>query len=150
LPGRVRLEQKPAASLGLVDPALKQTGDRHISLVVAEALSRPMSRLFSRSRAGYFTNAGDGCRFSAQFVPQPSSALRQAIRRHFRESAVEVDMRSVWPNVAITLDGVSRDVCGDAVREAWPIAGSVVVRLLRLQTPEDCADQNDMTWWITP
>jgi hypothetical protein len=87
-----------------------------------------------------------GAEMHVPLVPQPTSAMRQAIRRHFAESAVQVDVRRFWPNVAVTLSDISRDVCGDAVRDARRIGGSVVIVLQHFRTPTDCRERNDMTW----
>jgi hypothetical protein len=91
-----------------------------------------------------------GAEMHVPLVPQPTSAMRQAIRQHFAESAVQVDVRRSWPNVAVTLSDISRDVCGDAVHDARRIDGSVVIVLEHFRTPTDCRERNEMTWWIMP
>jgi hypothetical protein len=91
-----------------------------------------------------------GAEMHVALVPQPSPALGQAIRRHFHEDGVLVDMRGGWPNVTVTLVGASGDVCRDAVRAARRIDESVVIQLRDIRTPADCRDRNDMTWWIMP
>jgi hypothetical protein len=91
-----------------------------------------------------------GAQMHVPLVPQPTSAMRQAIRQHFTESAVQVDVRRFWPNVAVTLSDISRDVCGDAVLDTRRIDGSVVIVLQHFRTPTDCGERNEMTWWIMP
>jgi hypothetical protein len=80
----------------------------------------------------------------------PTPVLNQAIRRHFRESAVAIDTTRHWPNVAVRLDGVSWATCTDAVREAGSIDGLVAVRLVDYGSAKDCPERNDMTWWLMP
>jgi hypothetical protein len=91
-----------------------------------------------------------GAEMHVPLVPRPTPAMRQAIRQHFAESAVDVDISRFWPNVAVTLPGISRDVCRDATRDAGRIEGPVVIVLQHFRTPADCRDRNDMTWWIMP
>jgi hypothetical protein len=81
---------------------------------------------------------------------EPTPVLQQAIRRHFRESAVAVDFGRQWPNVAVTLTGVSWATCTDAVREASRIDGLVAVRLANYRSAKDCHERNDMTWLLMP
>jgi hypothetical protein len=49
--------------------------------------------------------------------------MRQTIRLHFREDAVEVDASRFWPNVAVTLQGIPRETCADAALKARQIDG---------------------------
>ncbi len=86
-----------------------------------------------------------------QWVPQPTTqAMRQAIRRHFRESDIDIDTTQYWPNVAVILHDVPREGCAAAVRDARRIDGSVVIALERYRLPAECAERNDMTWWLMP
>jgi hypothetical protein len=80
----------------------------------------------------------------------PTPVLNEAIRRHFRESAVTIDTTRHWPDVAVTLDGVSWATCTDAVREAGSIDGLVAVRLVEYGSAKDCRERNAMTWWLMP
>jgi len=86
----------------------------------------------------------------AQLVPQPSPAVLQAMRRHFHESDVDIDMARLAPNVAVTLRGVLREDCLDALRQARHINGPVVIALEGYGSAVDCRDHNDMTWWLMP
>ncbi|HXZ01168.1 MAG TPA: hypothetical protein VEI03_14300 [Stellaceae bacterium] len=86
----------------------------------------------------------------APWVPQPTTALRQAIRRHFRESDIDIDTARYWPNVVVSLHGVSRDGCAAAVPETRRIEGPVVVALERYRSAAECGERNDMIWWLMP
>jgi hypothetical protein len=83
-------------------------------------------------------------------VPLPSAALRQDIRRHFREADVAVDTVRHWPNVAVTLSGVSRVECAAAVAQDRRMDGAVVIALQGYPSAENCEQRNDMTWWLMP
>ncbi|HUC65568.1 MAG TPA: hypothetical protein VMA53_09085 [Stellaceae bacterium] len=83
-------------------------------------------------------------------VPLPSAALRQDIRRHFREADVAVDTARYWPNVAVTLSGVSRTDCAAAVSQDRRMDGTVVILLQGYPSAENCGHRNDMTWWLMP
>lgn len=85
-----------------------------------------------------------------EIVPQATPAMRAAIRRHFRESAVEIDMAGHWPNVAVSFGGVSRLACEAAVRQTSRIDGAVVVDLLGYRSADDCGERNRMTWLLMP
>ena len=85
-----------------------------------------------------------------EMVPQATPAMREAIRRHFRESAVEIDMVGHWPNVAVSFGGVSQLACAAAVRQASRIDGAVVVDLIGYRSAEDCGERNRMTWLLMP
>jgi hypothetical protein len=83
-------------------------------------------------------------------VPLPSAALRQDIRRHFREADVAVDTVRHWPNVAVTLSGVSRVDCAAAVSQDRRMDGTVVIALQGYRSTKECGRRNDMTWWLMP
>jgi hypothetical protein len=84
------------------------------------------------------------------WVPQPTPALQQALRRHFRESDVDIDAARQWPNVAVSLHGVPRPICAEAVLEAGHVDGPVVIALQRYRLVAQCSERNDMTWWLMP
>jgi hypothetical protein len=84
------------------------------------------------------------------WVPQPTPAMRQAIRRHFRESDVDIDTTRQWPNVAVSLHNLPRQDCAAAVLQARRIDGPVVVTLDRYRSAAECGERNDMTWWLMP
>ena len=85
-----------------------------------------------------------------QWLPQPTQAVQQAIRRHFRESDVDIDTVRQWPNVAVSFHSVPREACADAVLEARRIDGPVVIALERYRLAAQCGERNDMTWWLMP
>lgn len=84
------------------------------------------------------------------WVPQPTTVLRQAIGRHFRESNVDIDTTQRWPNVAVSLHDVPRESCAAAVSAARRIDGPVVIALERYRSAAECGERNDMTWWLMP
>ncbi|MGO8914730.1 MAG: hypothetical protein ACLQJR_02330 [Stellaceae bacterium] len=86
----------------------------------------------------------------AQWLPQATPAVRQAIRRHFRESDVDIDTTRRWPNVAVSLHAVPQEDCVAAVREARHIDGPVVIALEHYRLTAQCGERNDMTWWLMP
>lgn len=83
-------------------------------------------------------------------VPLPSATLTQDIRRHFREADVAVDTARHWPNVAVTLSGVSKVECAAAVNLDRRMDGAVVIALQNYRSTDDCVHRNDMTWWLMP
>jgi hypothetical protein len=85
-----------------------------------------------------------------ELVPLPSTALGHEIRRHFREADVAVDTARYWPNVAVTLSGVSRVECAAAVSQDRRMDGAVVIALQGYRSAEECGRRNDMTWWLMP
>jgi len=87
---------------------------------------------------------------SSQIVANPTEAVRHAMRRHFREADVEVDIARSWPNVLVTLRGLDRATCETAVRDARRMEGLVVVSLDVYRAPADCGERNEMTWRIMP
>jgi len=86
----------------------------------------------------------------AQLFPQATPAMRAAIREHFGDREVDIDMTSRWPSVAATFHHVDWQVCVNAVREARRIEDPVVIDLEAYRSPEDCRDRNEMRWWIRP
>lgn len=93
---------------------------------------------------------GAASELMAPVMVSPTPVLNQAIRRHFRDSAVSVDTTRHWPNVVVTLSGVSWATCTDAVREAASIDGLVAVRLAGYHSAKDCRERNHMSWWLMP
>lgn len=86
----------------------------------------------------------------AQLFVRATPEMGAAIREHFGDRDVDIDMTSQWPNVAATLHHVDWDVCVDAVRAARRIEGPVVIDLEAYRSPKDCRASNDMTWLIRP
>jgi len=86
----------------------------------------------------------------AQLFVQPTPEMSAAIREHFGNRDVDIDMTRQWPNVAATLRHVDWGVCVDAVRWARRIEGPVVIDLEAYRSPRDCRASNDMTWLIRP
>jgi hypothetical protein len=76
--------------------------------------------------------------------------MRQAMRRHFGETDVDVDASRIWPNVAVTIRGLDREACEAAALKVRRIEGPIVVNLDSPRAPADCRESNDMTWWIMP
>jgi hypothetical protein len=87
---------------------------------------------------------------SAQIVANPTEPVRHAMRQHFREAEVDLDTARSWPNVLVTIRGLDRAACETAVRDTRRMEGLVVVSLETYRSPGDCAERNDMTWWIMP
>jgi hypothetical protein len=87
---------------------------------------------------------------NGQIVANPTEAVRHAMRRHFRETEVEVDIARSWPNVLVTIRGLDHAACETAVRDARRMEGLVVVSLDAYRSPANCGERNDMTWWIMP
>jgi hypothetical protein len=94
--------------------------------------------------------AAAAAEFGGQLVPNPSDAVRLAIRGHFREPAVDVEVGRLSANVAVTIRGLGQQACENAALEARRIDGPVVVTLAAYGSPADCRERNDMTWWIMP
>jgi hypothetical protein len=88
--------------------------------------------------------------FGSALVPNPTDAVRGAMRRHFGEADVDIDASQVWPNVAVTIRGLNREACAAAALAARRIDGPIVVNLDTPRSPADCRDRNDMTWRIMP
>lgn len=86
----------------------------------------------------------------AQLFAQPTPEMAAAMREHFGDRDVDIDMTSQWPNVAATMHHVAWDVCVDAVRAASRVEGPVVIDLEGYRSPKDCHATNDMKWWIRP
>jgi hypothetical protein len=88
--------------------------------------------------------------FGSPLVPNPTDSMRQAMRRHFGETDVDVDASRIWPNVAVTIRGLDREACEAAALKVRRIEGPIVVNLDSPRAPADCRESNDMTWWIMP
>lgn len=93
---------------------------------------------------------GAASELEQQVVLAPVPGLGQSIRRHFRESAVTIDLKRDWPNVAVSLGGVSQADCLSALRDVRRIDGPVVIALEGYRTARDCGPENDMTWRLMP
>jgi hypothetical protein len=91
-----------------------------------------------------------GAELHSQLFVEPTPAMRAAVRRHFGDRDVDVDLSSRWPNVAATLHNVDWEACANAVLEARRIEDPVVIDLESYRSPRDCRDRNDMKWWIRP
>jgi hypothetical protein len=87
---------------------------------------------------------------SWQIVAEPTEPVRRAMRRHFREADVDVEIARSRANVLVTLRGLNRGDCAAAVRDARRIEGTVVVALESHRATADCGERNDMTWRIMP
>ncbi|HEX7967390.1 MAG TPA: hypothetical protein VF502_04165 [Stellaceae bacterium] len=81
--------------------------------------------------------------------PAPSGPVLKGLSGHFPHRLVSIDSR-VWPQVSVTLHGLTRDACRDAASVASRIEGLVVVELENYRAADDCGDANDMTWRIMP
>jgi hypothetical protein len=81
--------------------------------------------------------------------PRPTDAELHAIQRHFAAFDATVDA-SAWPQIAVTLRHLDRAACGEVLGASRRIEGLVVVELERYRSAADCADDNAMTWSITP
>jgi hypothetical protein len=85
-----------------------------------------------------------------QLLPQSTPALAQAIRRHFREAGVEIHLNRDWPNVVVSLSGLSQTACLGALSQARSIDGPVVIRLEGYRSVADCRARNEMSWLLMP
>jgi hypothetical protein len=85
-----------------------------------------------------------------QLVPAPTPALLAAMRRDFSEQDVTIATTPAASVIAVTLHGLDRAACAEAVSTLRRIDGPVVVRLQGYGADESCGDRNDMTWWIMP
>lgn len=81
--------------------------------------------------------------------PYPTEASTRAIRRHFREHSVVLQV-GLWPIVSVTLQHLDKVTCVDASTVARRIEGLVVVELEGYRSPEDCGADNAMTWRLLP
>jgi hypothetical protein len=91
-----------------------------------------------------------GAALEAPFTLQSTPALQQGIRRHFAGHDATVDTHRLWPVVAVTLHGLSREDCLNALRDTRRIDGTVVIALQGYGSTIDCGPRNDMTWWLMP
>lgn len=85
-----------------------------------------------------------------QLTLQPTPALRQALREHFPDGDATIDTERLWPVVTVSLHGLSRGDCLDALRQTRRINGAVVIALQGYGSRVDCQERNDMTWWLMP
>jgi hypothetical protein len=81
---------------------------------------------------------------------QSTPALAQAVGRPFRTRDATIDTHRLWPIVAVTVHGLSREACLDALHDTRRINGNVVIALQGYGSSTDCAVENDMTWWLMP
>jgi len=72
------------------------------------------------------------------------------MRRDFSEQDVTIATTPAASVIAVTLHGLDRAACAEAVSTLRRIDGPVVVRLQGYGAPESCSGRNDMTWWIMP
>lgn len=79
----------------------------------------------------------------------PDAAELRRLRRDFPNHAATIDA-TAWPQVAVTLHGLTRDACRDAARDARRIEGLVVIELERYRSADECRAANDMTWRFMP
>ncbi|HWI29732.1 MAG TPA: hypothetical protein VN668_22340 [Stellaceae bacterium] len=86
----------------------------------------------------------------AQFVPRSTPQLAETIRRHFREAVVAIDVDRDWPNVVVSLGGLSQTACLAALSQARRIDGPVVIRLEGYRSVADCRARNQMSWLLMP
>jgi hypothetical protein len=80
----------------------------------------------------------------------PAAAAWRAMPPHFRHWRATVDPARFPAEIAVTLHGLDLISCRDAVAKARRIEGSVVVELEGYRAPDDCRDDNDMTWRFMP
>lgn len=137
LPHLARSTLRKAALGGVLALALVGIGELYLA-------SQQPDRVIRRE---LLAAAGE---FGSPLVPNPTAAMRQAMRRHFGEADVDVDANRIWPNVAVTIRGVDREACEAAALTARRIEGPIVVNLDAPRSPADCRETNDMTWWIMP
>jgi hypothetical protein len=79
----------------------------------------------------------------------PTETATRAIRRHFRAHPATLETE-FWPQVSVMLHHLDKTACADASIVARRMEGLVVVELEGYPSPEDCGDDNAMTWWILP
>lgn len=84
----------------------------------------------------------------------PVSATHDGIRQEllipFSDHVATVDPAGFPVSVVVTLHGLDRTTCLDAIATARRLEGEVVVELLDYAAPADCRDDNDMTWRFMP
>lgn len=86
---------------------------------------------------------------SREIWPVPSPAILAAVQRDFQGLDVSVEaIRST--QIAVTLHGLDRQTCIDAVSKVQRIEGPAVVTLDGYGSPDRCRDRNDMSWRIMP
>jgi hypothetical protein len=79
-----------------------------------------------------------------------SAEVQQAIGPYFAGFDATVDTRGFPTSVAVTLHGLDRVSCVDAISLARRFEGRVVVNLVGYSSAQDCLQRNDMTWRIMP
>jgi hypothetical protein len=137
LPRLARRTLRKAALGGVLALALVGIGELYLA-------SQQPDRVIRRE---LLAAAGE---FGSPLVPNPTDSVRQAMRRHFGETDVDVDASRIWPNVAVTIRGLDREACEAAALKVRRIEGPIVVNLDSPCAPADCRESNDMTWWIMP
>jgi len=83
------------------------------------------------------------------FTATPAE-VQEAIEPYFSGFDATVDARGFPASAAVTLHGLDRTSCVDAIALARRIEGRAVVSLAGFSSPQDCGEQNDMTWRIMP
>lgn len=129
---------------------LRRTLRTGAMLTALAAVALAAARLLDEDRTIRGELRAAAAEFRSEIIASPTERVRQAMRRHFREEAVEVDAARFPPNVLVTLRGIDRATCETAVRDTRDMEARVVVRLYGYGSPADCNERNDMTWWIMP
>jgi hypothetical protein len=85
-------------------------------------------------------------------VPQNASDARvdAVLRDEFVGEDATIDPSDFPTAVAVTLHGLDRASCLDALRTARRIEGGVVVQLQGYGSGAECGDNNEMTWRLMP
>jgi hypothetical protein len=86
---------------------------------------------------------------SGQFLLELSSGDLDAMRRDFYGNDVSI-APAVGFAVTVTLHGLMRRTCLDLLASTRRIDGRVAIALQGYATAQDCHDENDMTWRISP
>jgi hypothetical protein len=86
----------------------------------------------------------------SELMPEPSPAVLAAMRRHFSGQDVSIAATLASPTIALTLNGLDRETCIEAVAKARRIEGRVVVELQGYGASKDCGSRNKMTWLMMP
>lgn len=122
-----------------------------LAILLALAVEYPLSLAFQPPglaiRHELEAAAGE---LHSQLFPQATPATRAALRAHFGDRDVDIDVKSAWPSVGVALHDVARAVCVDAVLAARRIDDPTVVDLEGYGRSEDCRERNEMRWWIRP
>jgi hypothetical protein len=88
-------------------------------------------------------------KISGQFLLELSSGDLDAMRRDFYSNDVSIAPAPGFA-VTVTLHGLMRRTCLDVLANTRRIDGRVAIALQGYATAEDCHDENDMTWRISP